>query len=56
MDIDFGLIDNGLDYYESQYIYKNNVGDVFKNYNNLYTDLSNKSGLSMRKRLQFSVL
>ena len=42
MDISFAVIDNGLNYYESQYVYKDNVGAVFKNYNNLYTDLSSK--------------
>jgi hypothetical protein len=42
MDVSFAIIDNGLNYWESQYVYKENVGAVFNNYNNLYTDLSSK--------------
>ncbi len=36
MDVSFAIIDNGLNYWESQYVYKENVGAVFNNYNNLY--------------------
>ena len=36
---DFGLIDNKIDYFKSQYIYKKNVGQLYDSYENKYTTL-----------------
>ena len=39
VNYDFGLLDNRLDYYKTQFIYKKNVGNVYDSYADKYTAL-----------------
>ena len=39
VNYDFGILDNRLDYYKTQFIYKKNVGNVYDSYADKYTAL-----------------